>query len=101
MALYHGKFIYSGFTMPFYKRMLNKRLGMKDIESIDPEYYNSLVWIKENDIEECGLEMFFSVDYELLGELKSHDLKPGGADIQVTNENKEEYLELVSGKFRH
>lgn len=43
MALYHGKFIYSGFTMPFYKRMLNKKLGMKDIESIDPEYYNSLV----------------------------------------------------------
>ena len=43
MALYHGKFIYSGFTMPFYKRMLNKKLVMKDIESIDPEYYNSLV----------------------------------------------------------
>ena len=43
MALYHGKFIYSGFTMPFYKRMLHKKLGMKDIESIDPEYYNSLV----------------------------------------------------------
>ena len=43
MALYHGKFIYSGFTMPFYKRMLNKKLSMKDIESIDPEYYNSLV----------------------------------------------------------
>ena len=48
MALYHGKFIYSGFTMPFYKRMLNKKLTMKDIESIDPEYYNSLVSI--NDI---------------------------------------------------
>jgi hypothetical protein len=45
MALYHGKFIYSGFTMPFYKRMLNKKLTMKDIESIDPEYYNSLVSI--------------------------------------------------------
>ena len=29
--------------MPFYKRMLNKKLTMKDIESIDPEYYNSLV----------------------------------------------------------
>ena len=25
MALYHGKFIYSGFTMPFYKRMLNRQ----------------------------------------------------------------------------
>ena len=51
MALYHGKFIYSGFTMPFYKRMLNKKLTMKDIESIDPEYYNSLVSIgKERSV---------------------------------------------------
>ena len=68
MALYHGKFIYSGFTMPFYKRMLNRKLTMKDIESIDPEFYNSLIWIRDNNVEECGLEMFFSVDFELLGE---------------------------------
>ncbi|TRY75099.1 hypothetical protein TCAL_00604 [Tigriopus californicus] len=97
MALYHGKFIYSGFTMPFYKRMLNKKLGMKDIESIDPEYYNSLasVWIRNNSLEESGVEMFFNVDYDLLGEVKSHDLKPGGSEIEVTEENKEEYLELV------
>ena len=27
--------------------------------------------------------MFFSVDFELLGEIKPHELKPGGADIQV------------------
>jgi hypothetical protein len=26
--------------------MLNKKLTMKDIESIDPEFYNSLVWIR-------------------------------------------------------
>lgn len=45
-ALFHGKFIYSGFTLPFYKRMLGKKLVMKDIESIDPEFYNSLLWIK-------------------------------------------------------
>lgn len=96
MALYHGKFIYSGFTMPFYKRMLNKKLTMKDIESIDPEFYNSLVWIRDNNIEECGLEMFFSVDFELLGEIKPHELKPNGGDIRVTEENKEEYLNLVT-----
>lgn len=50
-ALYHGKFIYSGFTMPFYKRMLGKKLTMKDLESIDPEFYNSLCWIRDNNIE--------------------------------------------------
>ena len=40
---------------------------MKDIESIDPEFYNSLIWVRDNNVEECGLEMFFSVDFELLG----------------------------------
>merc|ERR1712179_255100 len=94
MALYHGKFIYSGFTMPFYKRMLNKKLTMKDLESIDPEFYNSLNWVKENNIEECGLEMFFTVDMELLGKVTSHDLKPNGSEIAVTEENKEEYISL-------
>ena len=69
MALYHGKFIYSGFTMPFYKRMLNRKLTMKDIDHIDPEFYNSLIWVRDNNVEECGLEMFFSVDFELLGEI--------------------------------
>ena len=32
--------------MPFYKRMLNKKLTVGDLESIDPEFYNSLVWIR-------------------------------------------------------
>ncbi|XP_048354552.1 E3 ubiquitin-protein ligase Itchy homolog [Sphaerodactylus townsendi] len=96
MALFHGKFIDTGFSLPFYKRILNKPVGLKDLESIDPEFYNSLIWVKENNIEECGLEMYFSVDKELLGEIKSHDLKPNGSNILVTEENKEEYIRLVA-----
>ncbi|KPI93858.1 hypothetical protein RR46_13023 [Papilio xuthus] len=96
MALYHGRFIYSGFTMPFYKRMLNKKLTMKDIESIDPEFYNSLVWIRDNDIDECGLEMWFSVDFEVLGQVIHHELKPAGDKERVTEANKEQYLQLVT-----
>uniref|UniRef100_A0A8C4KSA8 HECT-type E3 ubiquitin transferase n=1 Tax=Dromaius novaehollandiae TaxID=8790 RepID=A0A8C4KSA8_DRONO len=95
-ALFHGKFIDTGFSLPFYKRILNKPVGLKDLESVDPEFYNSLIWVKENDIEECGLEMFFSVDKEILGEIKSHDLKPNGSNILVTEENKEEYIRLVA-----
>uniref|UniRef100_A0A8P4G584 HECT-type E3 ubiquitin transferase n=1 Tax=Dicentrarchus labrax TaxID=13489 RepID=A0A8P4G584_DICLA len=72
-ALFHGKFIDTGFSLPFYKRILNKPLALKDLESIDPEFYNSLIWIKDNNIEECGLEMFFSVDKEILGEVTTHD----------------------------
>ncbi|XP_076281171.1 suppressor of deltex [Lasioglossum baleicum] len=96
MALYHGRFIYSGFTMPFYKRMLNKKLVMKDIESIDPEFYKSLVWIKENNIDECGLELYYSVDFEILGQVIHHELKEGGDKIRVVEDNKEEYIRLMT-----
>ena len=48
---------------------------------------------RENNIEECDLEMFFSVDYEALGELKTHEFVPDGGDKLVTEENKEEYVE--------
>ncbi|TNM96142.1 hypothetical protein fugu_015803 [Takifugu bimaculatus] len=96
MALFHSKFIDTGFSLPFYKRMLNKKLILKDLESIDPEFYNSLIWIRDNNIEECGLEMYFSVDMEILGKITSHDLKPDGANVLVTEENKEEYISLMA-----
>lgn len=96
MALFHGKFIYSGFTLPFYKQMLGKSLTMKDLESIDPEFYNSLLWIKDNKIEECDLEMYFAADYEVLGQIRNHELKPDGSNIRVTDENKEEYIRLMT-----
>ena len=132
--------------MPFYKHMLQKKPTLQDIESIDHEFYNSLVWMRldqspilnvmwdewhnnifpsvhtlclnayplchistppnlryilyahsfrDNNIEECGLEMFFSCDFEVLGVVKSHELTVGGATKQVTEQNKNEYIELV------
>uniref|UniRef100_A0A673N1Z8 E3 ubiquitin-protein ligase n=1 Tax=Sinocyclocheilus rhinocerous TaxID=307959 RepID=A0A673N1Z8_9TELE len=92
----HSHFIDTGFSLPFYKRMLNKKLILKDLESIDPEFYNSLIWIRDNNIEECGLEMYFSVDMEILGKITSHDLIEDGADVLVTEENKEEYIGLMA-----
>ncbi|XP_071277739.1 NEDD4-like E3 ubiquitin-protein ligase WWP1 isoform X4 [Agelaius tricolor] len=95
-ALFHGKFIDTGFSLPFYKRMLSKKLTIKDLESIDTEFYNSLIWIRDNNIEECNLEMYFCVDMELLGKVTSHELKSGGSNILVTEENKEEYIGLMA-----
>ncbi|KAK0423731.1 hypothetical protein QR680_008300 [Steinernema hermaphroditum] len=95
MALFHGKFIYSGFTMPFYKKMLNKKLSLKDLEHVDMEFYNSIMWIKDNNIDECDMELYFVADYDLLGEVKTHELKEDGTNIPVTEANKEEYIELM------
>ncbi|XP_026852333.2 NEDD4-like E3 ubiquitin-protein ligase WWP2 [Electrophorus electricus] len=96
MALYHGKFIDTGFTLPFYKRMLNKKPTLKDLESIDPEFYNSIMWVKENDLEECGVELYFAQDMEILGKVSTHQLKDDGENQLVTQHNKEEYIGLLT-----
>ncbi|XP_058975470.1 E3 ubiquitin-protein ligase Nedd-4 isoform X11 [Musca domestica] len=93
MAVYHGKLLDAFFIRPFYKMMLEKPIDLKDMESVDTEYYNSLVWIKENDPRQ--LELTFCVDEDTFGQKSQHELKPGGANIEVTDENKDEYIKLV------
>ena len=63
------------------------------MESVDTEYFNSLIWIKENDPSE--LELTFQVDEENFGQTVSVELRPGGKETRVTNENKDEYIQLV------
>ena len=50
---------------------------------------------RDNDIEESGLELDFTTDFEVLGKVEHHDLKEGGADLKVTEENKKEYIEYA------
>lgn len=93
MAVYHGKLLDAFFIRPFYKMMLGKPITRIDMESVDSEYYNSLNWILENDPED--LDLTFSVDEELFGQVTLKDLKPRGSEIKVTNANKREYINLV------
>ncbi|XP_041984545.1 E3 ubiquitin-protein ligase Nedd-4 [Aricia agestis] len=93
MAVYHGKLLDAFFIRPFYKMMLGKQIELQDMESVDLEYYNSLMWIKENDPSE--LYLTFSVDEEQFGKTIQRELKPNGANIPVDNENKDEYIKLV------
>ncbi|XP_071546530.1 E3 ubiquitin-protein ligase Nedd-4 isoform X2 [Panulirus ornatus] len=93
MAVFHGKLLDAFFIRPFYKMMLSKPIELKDMESVDSEYYNSLLWIQEND--PADLDLTFSVDEESFGRTSSHNLKENGGNIPVTNENKYQYIELV------
>lgn len=93
MAVYHGKLLDAFFIRPFYKMMLSKTIELQDMESVDLEYYNSLMWIKENDPSE--LYLTFSVDEEQFGKTILRELKPGGANVSVDNDNKDEYIKLV------
>ncbi|XP_033020181.1 E3 ubiquitin-protein ligase NEDD4-like isoform X9 [Lacerta agilis] len=93
LAVFHGKLLDGFFIRPFYKMMLGKPITLKDMESVDSEYYNSLKWILENDPTE--LDLMFCIDEENFGQTYQVDLKPNGSEITVTNENKREYIDLV------
>ncbi|XP_047516489.1 E3 ubiquitin-protein ligase NEDD4 isoform X5 [Pieris napi] len=93
MAVYHGKLLDAFFIRPFYKMMLAKPIDLQDMESVDLEYYNSLMWIRDNDPSE--LYLTFAVDEEQFGKTYQRELKTNGANISVDNENKDEYIKSV------
>ena len=93
IAVFHGHYLDGGFTMPFYKQLLNKPVLLEDLELVDPEHYKSLVWLLENDITGI-IHNTFSVEHNAFGEMQIHELKPGGKDVEVTEDNKKEYVKL-------
>lgn len=93
MAIFHGHYIDGGFSMPFYKMLLNKLIILDDIEAVDPHLHRSLNWMLENDITDI-IDNAFTVEHESFGVLQMRELKPGGSNIMVTEENKKEYVKL-------
>ncbi|XP_064604083.1 E3 ubiquitin-protein ligase SMURF2-like isoform X2 [Liolophura sinensis] len=93
MAIFHGHYIDGGFTMPFYKQLLGKSVTLEDLEMVDPDLHRSLVWMLENDIE-AVLDHTFSVEHHSFGQVQEYELKPGGKNIEVTEDNKKEYVKL-------
>lgn len=61
--------------------------------------YESYDWLiqryRDNDINGLGLELTFSTEDDRFGETITIDLKPNGREVEVTNENKREYVEYV------
>ncbi|XP_047474966.1 E3 ubiquitin-protein ligase SMURF1-like isoform X2 [Penaeus chinensis] len=93
MAVFHGHYIDGGFSMPFYKMLLNKLIVLDDIEAVDPELHRSLNWMLENDITDV-IDTTFTVEHDSFGVIQMRELKPGGSNVAVTEDNKKEYVRL-------
>uniref|UniRef100_A0A8D0A1T8 E3 ubiquitin-protein ligase HACE1 n=1 Tax=Sander lucioperca TaxID=283035 RepID=A0A8D0A1T8_SANLU len=96
LALYHRQLVNIYFTRSFYKHILGIPVNYQDVSSIDPEYAKNLQWILDNDISDLGLELTFSVETDVFGAMEEMPLKPGGTSILVTQDNKAEYVQLVT-----
>lgn len=95
LAIFHRRFLDAFFIGALYKMMLNKSVVLADMEGVDADFHRSLQWILDNDISDAMLEQTFSTEDERFGVMCVEDLKPGGRNIEVTNENKKEYVDLM------
>ena len=114
LAVFHHRFLDAYFVPGFYKMVLNKKVNLKDLEAVDYELYKGLTWMlcvhtsrriccvitellsffRENDITDV-LEETFSVTEDRFGEHVIVDLRPGGSSQDVTETNKDAYVDLV------
>ncbi|XP_077131504.1 E3 ubiquitin-protein ligase HECW2 isoform X5 [Ranitomeya variabilis] len=94
LALIHQYLLDAFFTRPFYKALLRILCDLSDLEYLDEEFHQSLQWMKDNDIHDI-LDLTFTVNEEVFGQITERELKPGGANIVVTEKNKKEYIEKM------
>uniref|UniRef100_A0A8C2IP75 HECT-type E3 ubiquitin transferase n=1 Tax=Cyprinus carpio TaxID=7962 RepID=A0A8C2IP75_CYPCA len=69
-------------------------LDQKPLNYLDEEFHQSLQWMKDNDITEV-LDLTFTVNEEVFGQVTERELKSGGSNVQVTEKNKKEYIERM------
>ncbi|KAG6813610.1 hypothetical protein H0H92_009227 [Tricholoma furcatifolium] len=94
LGIFHRRFLDAYFIVSFYKMILKKKVTLLDLESVDAELYRGMNWMLEKDITGVIDETFTTVE-ERFGEMVTIELKPGGNDIPVTEENKKEYVEAI------
>uniref|UniRef100_A0A8C1JKG1 HECT-type E3 ubiquitin transferase n=1 Tax=Cyprinus carpio TaxID=7962 RepID=A0A8C1JKG1_CYPCA len=95
LALIHQYLLDAFFTRPFYKALLRLVTDLSDLEYLDEEFHKSLQWMKDNDITNI-LDLTFTVNEEVFGQVIERELKSGGSNIQVTEKNKKEYIERMA-----
>ncbi|KAG8786740.1 hypothetical protein FRC15_010808 [Serendipita sp. 397] len=93
-AIYDQKLLDGHFARSVYRQLLGKPVDYRDLEWSDPSYYSGLRWMLDNSVE--AMDLTFSEQNDQLGQMIIVDLKPNGRNIPVTDENKDEYIQLIA-----
>lgn len=100
LSIFHHRLIDVRFAPTFYKAMLGQTPTLADLKDVDKSLYQSLVWTLGNSVSGVLDEQTFSYEEDRFGETIVVELVKHGAMIQVTEENKREYVNaLVESKI--
>ena len=93
-ALIEGVCIDAHLATSFCKQILHSEPNLSDLEDVDSELYHSLQSLLDSDVDSLCLT-FTSSDNDF-GVCKTVPLKENGEEIDVINENKNEYINLLA-----
>mmetsp|Transcript_12724 Transcript_12724/g.16608 ORF Transcript_12724/g.16608 Transcript_12724/m.16608 type:complete len:804 (+) Transcript_12724:296-2707(+) len=97
-ALFERQLTRGHMVRHLYKHLLGFPVSLEDIEMVDNSVFTSIEKLKEYrdngaDVEDLCLD--FSISETCLGVVTTKELIPDGAEIVVTNNNLDEYIEAV------
>ncbi|XP_050227038.1 E3 ubiquitin-protein ligase UPL7 isoform X2 [Mercurialis annua] len=95
-ALYEGILLDYSFSHVFVQKLLGRYSFLDELSTLDPELYRNLLYVKHYDGEVKDLFLDFTVTEESFGKRHVVELKPGGKDVCVTNENKMQYIHAIA-----
>ncbi|KAE9621789.1 putative aminoacyltransferase, E1 ubiquitin-activating enzyme [Lupinus albus] len=95
-ALYEGILLDYSFSHVFVQKLLGRYSFLDELSTLDPELYRSLMYVKNYDGDVGELCLDFTVTEESFGKRHVVELKSGGKDISVTNENKMQYIHAMA-----
>ncbi|CAO3571962.1 unnamed protein product [Mortierella alpina] len=95
-AMYEGLLVEVKFANFFLCKILGRTVFLDEMRSFDEQVFKNLMFLKkyEGDVEDLGLT--FSLDEEVFGTHRTVELLTGGKDIEVTKDNRINYIFQVS-----
>lgn len=95
-ALYEGVLLNYSFAPLFVAKLLGRAACLDELALLDPELHRNLTYLKRYEGDARDLALDFTVTEELFGRHRVVELRPGGAAVPVTNENKLQYVHAVA-----
>jgi hypothetical protein len=95
LALYNGVILDVRFPRYVYRKLMGISPNLDDLAEVQPDVAKGLSALLdfEGDVEETFMQSF-TVNYDYFGEIRTVELKPDGAELPVTNENRDEFVAL-------
>jgi hypothetical protein len=95
-ALFDQQLVNGHMVQYIYKHMLGWPIAFRDLAMVDEEFYNNLKQLKQladsgEDLSALCLD--FTTTEEVMDIKEEYELVPGGANMEVNNDNFPEYLE--------